>query len=441
MMLEEIKYPPYVQWEVTPLCNHNCIHCYNYWRSDAEKMESEKVLIDSQDYMAIAEKIVSLKPLTVTITGGEPLLVFDKLKSSIDFLLKSNIIVSINTNLVLLNEQIAKFFEGKRVSFFFSLPSCDGDVCSFITGNDNFVTELVRALEILKKYNLRATPNMVVSKINLPYVYDTAKFVKNNLGLGKIYITRVGKPINSDTSFFEYLLSLDELNFLANECVKIEHELNIKVDTANPYCPCCFDKMDAFNKFAFSKRCNGGVNTYSICTNGDIKACPRDIKIYGNILEDNFEEVWARMSEWRDGSLIPNECKNCSVVSFCRGGCRIDSYPKTHSRCSLDSSANISNLPLKYLKKEQLFYDFDDYALFRLNDNVNFVKEIRGYRISYNRSYDYITDFFYCFLKERESFSVSDIANYFSLDFKQSKMIIFRLLSRGLIVKYNLVVN
>ena len=95
----------------------------------------------------------------------------------------------------------------------------------------------------------------------------------------------------------------------------------------------------------------------------------------------------------------------------------------------------------KYLKKEQLFYDFDDYALFRLNDNVNFVKEIRGYRISYNRSYDYITDFFYCFLKERESFSVSDIANYFSLDFKQSKMIIFRLLSRGLIVKYNLVVN
>ena len=32
-----LRYPPNVQWEVTAECNHNCIHCYNYWRKDYEK--------------------------------------------------------------------------------------------------------------------------------------------------------------------------------------------------------------------------------------------------------------------------------------------------------------------------------------------------------------------------------------------------------------------
>ena len=34
--MKDIQYPAILHWEVTPLCNHNCIHCYNYWRHDTD---------------------------------------------------------------------------------------------------------------------------------------------------------------------------------------------------------------------------------------------------------------------------------------------------------------------------------------------------------------------------------------------------------------------
>lgn len=33
-----LKYPPVIHREVTPYRNHNCIHCYNYWRTDKENL-------------------------------------------------------------------------------------------------------------------------------------------------------------------------------------------------------------------------------------------------------------------------------------------------------------------------------------------------------------------------------------------------------------------
>ena len=34
--MEKVKNPPTMQWEMTAECNHDCTHCYNYWRKDFE---------------------------------------------------------------------------------------------------------------------------------------------------------------------------------------------------------------------------------------------------------------------------------------------------------------------------------------------------------------------------------------------------------------------
>ena len=73
-----LKYPASLDWEVTPYCNHNCIHCYNYWRSNREKDNDElfNINVTKEWFMDIAQIIATNKPVSVTITGGEPLSVF-----------------------------------------------------------------------------------------------------------------------------------------------------------------------------------------------------------------------------------------------------------------------------------------------------------------------------------------------------------------------------
>lgn len=104
--MKDIHYPPIVHWEVTSACNHNCIHCYNYWRKNPDIIgECEK-----SDLLELAEKITSFKPVVVVVTGGEPLLVYKELKEPLILLKNSGIFVSVNTNAALVTDEIADFF-------------------------------------------------------------------------------------------------------------------------------------------------------------------------------------------------------------------------------------------------------------------------------------------------------------------------------------------
>ena len=104
--MTKIWYPPYVQWEVTNRCNHNCIHCYNYWRTDINGSTDDCKNID-----LILNKIIENKPVRVVLTGGEPTLLFEKIRNAIEKLRKNKIEVSINTNAVVITEEMASFFD------------------------------------------------------------------------------------------------------------------------------------------------------------------------------------------------------------------------------------------------------------------------------------------------------------------------------------------
>lgn len=34
--MSDLIYPSSITWEVTPACNHACIHCYNSWRTQEQ---------------------------------------------------------------------------------------------------------------------------------------------------------------------------------------------------------------------------------------------------------------------------------------------------------------------------------------------------------------------------------------------------------------------
>ena len=64
-----LKYPPVLHWEVTPECNHNCIHCYNYWRKDTDKNSNLNFTKNNKNYyLNFAKAIATNKPTLVVIT-------------------------------------------------------------------------------------------------------------------------------------------------------------------------------------------------------------------------------------------------------------------------------------------------------------------------------------------------------------------------------------
>lgn len=74
--------------------------------------------------------------------------------------------------------------------------------------------------------------------------------------------------------------------------------------------------------------CNAGIYTASICCNGDIIGCldieRRQEFVQGNILKDNFKQVWEeRFAEFRFPlSMQTEQCKDCEYETFCAGGAR-----------------------------------------------------------------------------------------------------------------------
>lgn len=425
--MKSLLYPPYLQWEVTSECNHNCIHCYNYWRKDNDYFSEVP-----PDHLSIAKKIVEQHPVSIVITGGEPLMVFNSIKSSLIFLKENGISISINTNAALVTDEIATFLSDMDISAFVSLPCSDPIICDEITSVKNSLARISKGIKILLAHNVRVTVNMVVSKRNINLIYETAKYAKEELGVSKFFASRVSKPINSDTHFIDELLTKEQFSFLLGELTRISKELNISTDTSTPIPLCNFTSNDSFQKFAYTKNCSAGKSSYSIDCYGNIKACPRDVEIYGNILTDNFSEVWDKMSDWRIDTFIPKECSSCSAKDSCNYGCRLDAFPLTKKRNSLDPMSCTENMPLKFNKKEQLI-EFSLSQIFYIPKQTQYIQENGGWRISVGSKFLVITEEFKNFFSSRQQFSIEEFINEFGVDYTLSNKVVNLLHSKNII--------
>ena len=405
--------PPSLQWELTANCNHNCIHCYNYWRKDFGKIDGLSRSKTEAEYLDIAKKIAMLRPVSVTLTGGEPLLVFDRIKEAILCLKQNNIIVTMNTNAALLTDEICDFLIGNHITLFVSFICSDEGTFDKISNVPGSQAKVIKGLDLAYERGVKFSCNIVVSKLNIERLEDTIDFLVKRYNPNYISVTRTGKPINSDDSFNSLMLSHDDLaKVLDVVTAKMDQYSGLTIGTACPYTPCSLTTQKAFDAYAYQKICTAGKTTFSIDTSGNFKACPRDSRFYGNIMTDSFDSVYQRMHEWRDGSFVPEECKGCKEYSRCLGGCRVDSIPFTGKSNCLDTISNPADAT-RYKKNVAARKSYDD-CLFSLSNSVVVVKnDSNSYRLSRGKNFVVITSALYNFLTENTVFSNSNLQSAF----------------------------
>ena len=428
-----LKYPASIDWEVTSFCNHNCIHCYNCWRSAKDK--SKDVLfnqnITENWYLDVAKIIASNKPVSVIITGGEPLSVFWKIEKAIELLISSGIYVSMNTNLTLIDHEIAKRIKELGIHIFTSIPSSSSEICDRITGTTGSFERIDAGIKLCISYGIPIATNMVITKLNLPHIIDTAQYLKG-LGLDYFCCTKAAFPANANANLRNEILSYAEFSNVLSDIIRIGDSLNMRIDSAWAYSLCGLVGKQ-IEIFGFKRRCGAGRFNFAITADGDIKACNVDTQTYGNIFKCSFQEAMNKMSAWQNNEYLPTECRDCKSLYLCGGGCRLEAENTYGDKCHVDSTACISNKERDIQPPVGMMIEKN--KLYRLSYDVIFTEENGCFRISRRSVYEYITLLCRKFFEDFPVFSLVEFREQLELMDELAELEFSEFLRKGFFVE------
>jgi len=320
MLYKTLDAPLSCHIEIETSCNQSCFHCYNFWRKE-DGFLMPKMSFEIAE--RISEEMGKNQIFHGIINGGETLLNFEVLLFLIKNLKRKGMSFSLNSNLSLLDEEKAKLLRMAGLkTILTSLLSFDEKTHNFLANSKDSFQKVISGITLAKKFGFRVGINMVVSKFNVDHIRQTGLLAKE-LGASFFSATRVALPQGSDClAFFKEKLFLarEDVKKISSELIFLKNE-NLEVDSLISFPLCFFEDFRTWEVLG-KRSCSAGKTSMVISADGNVRACPHDNKSYGSILEEDLTSLWARMEEWRDGSLLPKTCLSCDCFSKCGGGCR-----------------------------------------------------------------------------------------------------------------------
>ncbi len=281
---------------VTSGCRYNCEHCYQ--KLDNGKDAEINVVCDA--IKQLDKKGVSF----FNIEGGEPFLVFDKLKKVCESISVGEIwINSTGDGMTLENLQILKSLGVKGIMF--SLHSgVPEKINEFMKRNDAWET-IKNGMDKCHQAGLEVAANSCLMKEDF-YNGNFHSVMKTAKDLG-VSILQLIKPKPSGGWLGEVVskFTSEDLKYIE----KLTDEYNNKPEFKNfPFIAAQIvdERNDMFGCTA------GGTDRFYINAKGDVQPCEFLNISYGNIQEEEFELIYNRM---RKSFEIPGDkwiCEECS---------------------------------------------------------------------------------------------------------------------------------
>jgi radical SAM protein with 4Fe4S-binding SPASM domain len=309
----QLKAPLTSQLELTYTCNHFCTHCYNY-EVHTTKLEP----FSNEHFTDIVKKIGDIDIFAIDFTGGEPFLRREALYECLPVAKDYGIATKLNTNLSLkLEENDLKNLEG--TALLVSLPSGNKETYENITHSTSYDAVLSNIKKAMN-YGLEVSANMVVSQLSKQDIYETGKLFAE-MG-GKNFCVTPMSPCTKKQK--ELFINKDEVIQTLDVLLDLKKDFGLRVDALEPILPCSVD-LSKYRSFV-RRSCTAGRTHITIDPAGNVRPCshfPTD-ETYGNILDEPFDAIWNKLSEWKDGKHVPKSCDNCAYLAKCFGGCRLN---------------------------------------------------------------------------------------------------------------------
>ncbi len=274
---KKFNYPITLQFELTGQCNLKCKHCYNR-SGDADR----DTLMTPEKWCELARQIVSDGGIfQCIISGGEPLLLGEKLFDIMDILHDDGTSFVVISNGLLLTKKFARRFNKYR--YFWFQISIDGSTAQlhdeFRGVEDSFNRAVNGALEI-SDLGIPLVIAHTVTPKNLAHVEEMIQLAYN-LGANSIILGEV-MPSGRAYEHAEIILSDEQKNYLYGQIEDFNKKFSGKITI----------QRSAEFKIQM-ERYQQEVNAGGIIRpNGDFRLDCMAPFIIGNVFEKSIKEMW-----------------------------------------------------------------------------------------------------------------------------------------------------
>lgn len=309
-MKESIEYPKRLHIELTSRCNFKCLTCKHGYVDYGEDL-NDKVLDN-----IIEELLPNISEIEMQGTG-ESLLSKNFIKLFNAVSKYNNIKMILITNASLLNEELIKKIVNSNFNLIISL---DGSNELSFSSNRPFV-DYNKIISNLKKIagekkkinnsNFLFTINMVATKINYKCIKDLVTLSKD-LNIDFLHISEVRECMPNKDQWNKFRIdnisNRSEIENYITECRKYAKELGVGF-LFNPY-----QKQNMIRK----KICISPWRHVFIASNGNISCCCEQNKIFGNLNEESFFQIWNgdKFNAFRNNMILMEYdeiCRNCCL--------------------------------------------------------------------------------------------------------------------------------
>ena len=312
-----LKYPLWISWEVTNLCNYRCVHC----RMDDEDLENDSEL-DFKECRTFIDEIADLEIGQINFSGGEPFLREDFIEI-LNYTAAKGIRIGITTNGSLLDkskiDQIAKI---PTIDFIqVSIDGPNSEIHEHIRGVPGAFEKAVVALKQLKKTDLRIGAVTTVMRTNINEIPNIVELL-NKMEIN-VYGARRFIPVgHGKKAVKDLLITPDEYKSHCQRWIKYinEDQQNMDFFIEEPLLAIFKEQLPSYWK---TPGCMAGTIYGALTANGDILSCIFLPQVLGNVRNDSFSDIWNHSSIRQKiiNRELTGDCGTCSKVDDC-GGCR-----------------------------------------------------------------------------------------------------------------------
>ncbi len=347
-------------WNFTNRCNLSCMHCYS--KADLDAVDT----LTTEDIINTLEKFKENGVKFLIFSGGEPL----TRKDLFDIASKCKelgIITYLSTNgLYVGNNNAKKILD----TFNYVGISIDGSqkTHDYFRGLEGSFRESMKAVKLLNSFE--------DSKVGIRFTitketYDDLKFIfelaeKENIP--KIYISHLvysGRGLDNLEMDLTKEQRREAVNYILDKAFEYyENGRDIEIVTGNmeqdailflekfgKKYPDLKDEM--YNRLIAWGGNSAGRKLLNIDSEGNVKPDPFFPKTIGNILSEDFSDIWRLkpMQLLQKLRIHPREisgkCSNCFYINVCNGGSRSRAYAIYGDMWAEDPSCYLSEEEIK----------------------------------------------------------------------------------------------